>query len=70
MIIIAALNSIKEFFVKKHAEQALKSLDSHTLKDIGFYQDNGRIHPLSGSQQDHANKEIDQTKLKRQPSNG
>jgi hypothetical protein len=70
MIIIAALNSIKAFFVKKHAEQALKSLDSHTLKDIGFYQDNGRIRPLSGSQQNQMNTEIDQTKPKRQPSNG
>jgi len=70
MIVIALLNSVKQYFVNKHAEQSLKSLDAHSLKDIGFYQDNGRIRPLSGTKPDQSNLAIHPGKPKEQPSDG
>lgn len=48
MLFIGLLNSIKSYFEKIHAQRALKNLDNHVLKDIGFYRDNGFIRPISG----------------------
>ncbi|MCZ2720327.1 hypothetical protein O1D97_01380 [Marinomonas sp. 15G1-11] len=70
MIIIATINAIKEFFVKKHAEQSLKSLDAHSLRDIGFYHDNGRIRPLAGTTHENKNLTIHKMKPHKQPSDG
>ncbi|KJZ12416.1 MAG: hypothetical protein ACPGUE_08020 [Marinomonas sp.] len=56
MTFIALLNAIKNYFERIHAQRALKHLDSHSLKDIGFYNDEGHIRPLSGDLGSLANK--------------
>ena len=48
MTFIALLNAVKSYFERLHAQRALKHLDPHSLKDIGFYNDEGHIRPLSG----------------------
>lgn len=48
MTFIALLNAVKSYFERIHAQRALKHLDSHSLRDIGFYNDEGHIRPLSG----------------------
>ncbi len=70
MIFIGLLNSVKQYFANKHAEQSLRSLDSHSLRDIGFYQDNGRIRPLSGTNPDQLKAEVMPQKPNEQPQDG
>lgn len=48
MTFIALLNAAKTYFERIHAQRALRHLDAHSLKDIGFYNDEGQIRPLSG----------------------
>lgn len=56
MTFIALLNAIKNYFERIHAQRALKHLDSHSLRDIGFYNDEGHIRPLSGELNSLSNK--------------
>lgn len=55
MTFIALLNAAKTYFERIHAQRTLKQLDAHTLKDIGFYKDEGQIRPLSGDVKTIAN---------------
>ncbi|EAQ63646.1 hypothetical protein MED121_00520 [Marinomonas sp. MED121] len=55
MTFIALLNAAKNYFEKLHAQRALRHLDAHSLKDIGFYNDEGQIRPLSGDVKTIAN---------------
>ena len=70
MTFIAILNAAKHYFAKKHAERALRHLDTHSLRDIGFYQDNGHIRPLSGSTHLTGKQHIHPSKPIKQPSDG
>jgi len=55
MTFIALLNAAKTYFERIHAQRALRHLDSHSLRDIGFYNDEGQIRPLSGDVKATAN---------------
>ena len=55
MTFIALLNAAKTYFERIHAQRALNHLDAHSLRDIGFYNDEGQIRPLSGDVKSIAN---------------
>ncbi|TBR42193.1 hypothetical protein CBF23_007875 [Marinomonas agarivorans] len=50
MLFISLLNAVKNYFEKARIRKQFRYLDNHTLKDIGFYRDNGNIFPLAGKQ--------------------
>ncbi|ADZ91134.1 DUF1127 domain-containing protein [Marinomonas mediterranea] len=52
MSIIALFNLAKEYFVRRQYEATFKHLDNHSLRDIGFHREDGRIRPLSGNADD------------------
>ncbi|TDO99925.1 hypothetical protein [Marinomonas balearica] len=55
MSLIALINAAKEYFIRRQYEASFKQLDNHSLKDIGFYREEGRIRPLSGNSADKEN---------------
>lgn len=51
MTFIAILNAARHYLERKHAERALRHMDPHVLRDIGFYRDNGQVRPLAGAKE-------------------
>ena len=72
MSIIALFNIAAEYLKARRTNQALRHLDDHYLKDIGFRRQNGVIRPLAGN--DAAGHEETEMKVQippgKQPSDG